>query len=123
MSGEDVHARTQEGFSAYLDGELGGAQRQQLEAHVAGCIQCRTQLEQLRRTVGKLGALKQKAPPSFLTDIHKQINTRSGGRFFGRRWLLFGRIPFEWVSLTMIVAMLVYYIVSLAGSPTTVSPG
>jgi len=37
--------------------------------------------------------------------------------------MLFGRIPFEVISLVMILVMLVYYILSLQGSPTTVKPG
>jgi anti-sigma factor RsiW len=76
-----------------------------------------------RRTLGGLGMLKQtSAPNSFLEAIPQQIHRRSRGRFFRRRWLLFGRIPFEWLSLAMIVAMLVYYIVVLQSSPTGVKP-
>ncbi len=119
----DTHGKVQDAFSAYVDGELGGPEKLAVEQHLAGCLQCRTHLEQFRRTLGSLGALKRKAPTSFLPDIQRQIFTRSRGRFFGRRWRLFGRIPFEWVSLAMIVAMLVYYILTLQGSPTSVSPG
>jgi hypothetical protein len=57
-----------------------------------------------------------------LESVQAQINRRSRGRFFGKRFLLFGRIPFEWLSLAMIVAMLVYYIVVLQTSPTGVVP-
>jgi anti-sigma factor RsiW len=120
---EGIHARAQGGFSAYLDGELPDAERKVVEEHLAVCIQCRTELTRLRAAVQQLGALREKAPRSFLSDIQKQINTRSKGRFFGRRRLLFGRIPFEWVSLAMIVAMLVYYIITQHGSPTQVAPG
>ncbi len=67
--------------------------------------------------------MRERAPNSFLADIQKQIHTRSKGRFFGGRRLLFGRIPFEWVSLAMIVAMLVYYIITQHASPTQVAPG
>jgi hypothetical protein len=73
--------------------------------------------------MGQLGALKRTAPVSFLENVQEQINRRSRGRFFGKRGLLFGRIPWEWVSLAMIVAMLVYYIVVLQTSPTGVVPG
>ena len=78
--------------------------------HLAACIQCRTELTGFRKTVGSLGRFKQTAPPSFLVDIKQQIYKRSHGRFFRPRWKLFGRIPFEWVSLGTIIAMLVYYI-------------
>ncbi len=122
MTAGDLHARMAESFSAYLEGDLPAEQKAALDAHLATCIQCRTNLEQFRRTISNLSKLKKKAPESFLPDIQGQIHTRSRGRFFGKRWMLFGRIPFEWVSLAMIVAMLVYYLVSLQTSPTTVSP-
>jgi anti-sigma factor RsiW len=118
----DVHSRTTERLSAYVEGELSGDEKTAVEQHLAACIQCRTNLQQFRDTMGKLASLKKKAPVTFLPDIKQQINTRSRGRFFGKRWLLFGRIPFEWVSLVMIVVMLVYYIITLQSSPTTVTP-
>jgi predicted anti-sigma-YlaC factor YlaD len=123
MTGSDVHARTAERFSAYLEGELPAPEKAAIDEHLAVCIQCRTNLEAFRRTLGNLARLKEKAPLSFLPSIQQQIHARSRGRFFGKRWMLFGRIPFEWVSLAMIVAMLLYYIVTLRSSPTTVTPG
>jgi len=123
VSAADSHTRTVDAFSAYLEGELPPEEKASLEHHLATCIQCRTSLERFRRTLGGLGRLKRTAAPySFLADIQQQINRRSRGRFFCRRWLLFGRIPFEWLSLAMIVAMLVYYIVVLQSSPTGVKP-
>lgn len=123
MTGADSHKRTTEAFSAYVDGELPPGERAHVEEHLATCIQCRVSLERFRRTVGKLGALKRPAPGNFLEGIQTQINRRSRGRFFGKRFMLFGRIPFEWLSLATIVAMLVYYIVFLQTSPTGVVPG
>jgi anti-sigma factor RsiW len=118
----DVHTRLTERMSAYVEGELPAEEKAAVEQHLATCIQCRTNLKRFRDTMDKLAQLKKKAPSSFLPDIQQQINTRSRGRFFGRRWMLFGRIPFEWVSLLMIVAMLVYYIFTLRSAPTTVKP-
>ena len=123
MSGSDVHARAAERFSAYLEGELSGPDKALVDEHLALCIQCRTNLEELRRTIGNLSKLREKAPHSFLPAIQEQIHARSRGRFFGKRWMLFGRIPFDWVSLAMIVAMLLYYLVTLRSTPTTVTPG
>lgn len=116
------HQQASNSFSDYVDGSLAPRERAELEQHLGACIQCRTELQAFKRTVGSLGLLKQHAPPSFLPDIQQQIHKRSRGRFFGRRWKLFGRLPFEWVSLAMIVAMLVYYILLLRGSPTAVRP-
>jgi anti-sigma factor RsiW len=122
VTSPDPHAETTAKLSAYVDGELGAPDRAALDQHLAACPRCRKDLEQFRETIGKLAKLKRKAPGSFVSDIQQQIHERSRGRFFGRRWMLFGRIPFEWVSLLMIVAMLVYYIVVLQSSPTSVSP-
>lgn len=123
MTAPDSHQRASEAFSAYVEGDLGPAERAHLDEHLATCMQCRVSLERFRRTVGRLGALKRTAPVSFLENVQGQINRRSRGRFFSKRALIFGRIPWEWVSLAMIVAMLVYYIVVLQTSPTGVVPG
>ena len=116
------HAQAQDTFSDYVDGTLPPGQRTAVDQHLAACIQCRTELTGFRRTVGALGRLKQAAPPSFLVDIKQQIYKRSRGRFFRPRWKLFGRIPFEWVSLGTIIAMLVYYIAMMHGSPGGLRP-
>jgi anti-sigma factor RsiW len=116
------HERAQDTFSDYVDGSLPARDRAEVDQHLAVCIQCRTELESFRRTLGSLGQLKQTAPESFLPDIKQQIYRRSRGRFFGPRWKLFGRIPFEWVSLVTIIAMLVYYLATLHGAPTGVHP-
>lgn len=116
------HHSAAEMFSSYVEGDLAESARADLEQHLAVCIQCRTELEEFRRAVGGLGRLKHPAPPSFLPQIQKQIFLRSRGRFFGGRWKLFGRIPFEWVSLAMIIAMLIYYIIHLRSVPTGVRP-
>ena len=118
----DVHTRLTERMSAYVEGELPTEEKAAVEQHLATCTQCRTNLQRFRETIGNLSQLKRKAPTSFLPDIQQQIHNRSRGRFFSRRWLLFGRIPFEWVSLVMIIAMLVYYIATLQATPTTVTP-
>ena len=117
------HEQASNTFSDYLDGTVAPRDKADLERHLAACIQCRTELAAFRRALGSLGQLKQAAPPNFLAGIQQQINRRSRGRFFGGRWKLFGRIPFEWVSLAMIIAMLIYYLTLLYGSPTSVRPG
>ena len=114
--------RTQAEFSALLDNELSDGERRVVMADVAACPLCAAALEELRTAVASLGKLKQGAPATFLSDVQNQIRVRSKGRFFGKRWLLFGRIPFEWVSLVMILAMLAYYIVMMQSSPTGVTP-
>ena len=116
------HQQASNTFSDYVDGTVPPRVKADLERHLAACIQCRTELESFRRTVGLLGRMKQPAPPGFLPGIQQQIYRRSRGRFFSQRWKLFGRIPFEWVSLAMIIAMLIYYIALNHGAPTVVRP-
>jgi anti-sigma factor RsiW len=116
------HEQAQSNFSDYVDGSLSERLRTEVDQHLAACIQCRTELTGFRKTIGSLGRLKQSAPPSLLGDITQQIYKRSRGRFFRPRWKLFGRIPFEWVSLGTIIAMLVYYLALMHGSPSGVRP-
>ena len=122
MTATDSHQPTIDALSAYLEGELSPPERARVEGHLARCIECRVSLERFRRTLGRLGSLKRPAPGNFLQKVQARINSRSRGRFFARRFLLFGRIPFEWLSLATIVAMLVYYIVLLQSSPAGVVP-
>jgi anti-sigma factor RsiW len=116
------HQQAEDLFSDFVEGGLAPRDKAALEQHLAACIQCRTALESFRRAVGSLGKLKQHAPAAFLPNIQQQIYRRSRGRFFGKRWLLFGRIPFEWVSLATIIAMLIYYLAMLHGTPGGVKP-
>jgi anti-sigma factor RsiW len=118
------HEQAQSNFSDYVDGSLSERVRAEVDQHLAACIQCRTELTSFRKTLASLGRLRQTAtaPPSFLGDVTQQIYKRSRGRFFRPRWKLFGRIPFEWVSLATIIVMLVYYIALMHGSPSGVRP-
>ena len=43
----------------YFDGALSRADRAAFEAHIAGCTNCRTYVEQFRRTVEMTGALRE----------------------------------------------------------------
>jgi len=116
------HEQAQSNFSDYVDGSLSERMRAEVDQHLSVCIQCRTELTSFRATLGSLKRLKQSAPPSMLGDIKQQIYKRSRGRFFRPQWKLFGRIPFEWVSLGTIIAMLVYYIAMMHVSPSGVRP-
>lgn len=52
-----------EELSAYVDQELTGTARQDLEAHLEACDTCRRRLEALRQTVSAVKALPMEAPP------------------------------------------------------------
>ena len=61
------HTEVRQKLSAYLDGAVSGAEREELEAHLAGCSRCRAALADLERTVGHLRNLSKVEPPSWLT--------------------------------------------------------
>ena len=50
-------------LSEYLDGELDGAEREQLEAHLAVCETCSATLVQLRRVVARAQSVEDRPPP------------------------------------------------------------
>jgi hypothetical protein len=54
-------------LSAYVDQELTGTARQELEEHLKGCETCRRRLEALRQTINAIRALPQETPPRTFT--------------------------------------------------------
>jgi hypothetical protein len=48
---------------AYLDGEVAGAERDQIRAHLSECAPCRTRLEEERALVARAGELLARAAP------------------------------------------------------------
>ena len=76
------HRFAQDNLSAYMDGELRPAERARLERHLAGCADCRRDLEALRGTVALLRRAPLKpVPRSFaLPASARAVQTRH------RRW-------------------------------------
>src|SRR5713226_8335300 len=66
-----------EDLSAYVDQELTGTARQELEAHLQTCETCRRRLAALRQTVSAVQALPKEAPPRVFT-IPPQRQQRRG---------------------------------------------
>lgn len=62
-------------LSEYLDGELAGAERRDLEAHLATCAECRTVLDELRAVALHAGALEDRPP---VHDLWAGIAERIG---------------------------------------------
>ena len=48
--------------TSYLEEALGPARRRAVERHLAGCEDCRAYLEQMRRTIDALAALRLEGP-------------------------------------------------------------
>ena len=84
-------------LSEYLDGELGASDAVALEAHLAGCADCRATLAELRRVVLRASALDDRPPradlwPGVAARIgrapsgHAPIRAPSGARLTPRRF-------------------------------------
>lgn len=66
-------------LSDYLDGELRGAERAALEAHLTGCAACTVTLDELRRVVARAQALDDRPPVADLWPaVAEQIGVSSG---------------------------------------------
>jgi len=73
-----MSAHLNEQLSAYLDGDLTGEDLVSTEAHLAGCAECRAELEGLRRVVRRAAALDDRPPERDLwAGIARQIATPS----------------------------------------------
>jgi anti-sigma factor RsiW len=57
-----------EQLTAFVDGELGDAERERVLAHLAACAECRAEADMLRDLKGRLGALTDGDPSSGLLD-------------------------------------------------------
>ncbi len=67
--------RWRDRLSEYLDDELEGSERTRLEEHLAGCAECRSTLEELRRVLAHARQLVD-LPPR--TDLWPGISDRLG---------------------------------------------
>lgn len=95
-------------LSALIDGELPAARRAEVEAHVAGCVNCRRRVEELQRLVEGVAGLPKVQPASqFLAAVRRKIATGDAPRewtwvdvFFRPFWL---KLPLEALAAVMIV--------------------
>jgi len=82
------HERAQDRLSAYLDHDLGAAERAALDAHLAACPHCAADLEDLRDAVDLLRRLPDPEPPAFLaTRVMARIAAGETRVPSWRRWL------------------------------------
>lgn len=71
-------AHLEEKLSAYLDGELEGAELESAELHLEACAECRAELEGLRRVVRRAATLDDQPPAKDLwAGISQRIATPS----------------------------------------------
>ena len=81
------HSRLRGLISDYVDGQVTESERDRVEAHLAGCEQCRSELEGLRATVSLLGALPElRVPRSFALREAPERATSTSGLVWGTRF-------------------------------------
>ena len=80
MSGHE-HER----LSAYLDGELGASERDELALHLASCAECAARLAELAAVDDAARALAADAPPGYFDALPGRVRARLGPRAPARR--------------------------------------
>jgi hypothetical protein len=93
-------------FSALVDDELTTAERAAADTHLAGCAECRRELERLSRTVSMVRALPaERAPVGFVDRVTGAARPVPWTRRFARRLFvpLRVKVPME-VAAVLVVA-------------------
>jgi len=76
------HRRTKERLSAYMERELPALEHARVRAHLAECVGCRAELEELERVVALLRALPDPEPPvSLAGEVLLDIERHPPGAF------------------------------------------
>jgi Putative zinc-finger len=104
-------------LSAWLDQALDAHEREQVEAHLAGCPECRRELEGLRSTVTVLSRVEHpRAPVGFVDKVMGEVYPAPWYRKLGR--LVFQplsvKLPLEAGAMVVIAILGVYL---LQGTP------
>lgn len=64
------HESLRKQISAYLDGELEPREARQVEEHLAGCPECRREMEEMRKIEEVLSMMKLQNPPQEVWDVY-----------------------------------------------------
>ena len=82
------HSRAHDLLSAYLEHDLGEAERAQMDAHLSACTSCARDLDELRGAIDLLRRLPDPEPPSFLaTRVMARIAAGEARTPLWRQWL------------------------------------
>jgi anti-sigma factor RsiW len=110
------HEEAKERFDRYYEGDLPPAEQQAMDAHLASCGECRDEYQRLVRALGALSQMRStRAPKDFLDGVQGRIRKRSRGRFFGRRPDFASRLPYEVLSVVMLIAILAIFLYVFLG--------
>ena len=104
-----VCERYADDLSALIDCELPAARHVEVEAHVAGCVDCRRRFEEMQRLVDGVATLPKAQPaPQFLADVRRKIAAGEQPREFNWVDVLFRpvwlKLPLEALA-ALVIAM------------------
>lgn len=132
---ENGHERRSDELAAYLLGALEPGEAAELERHLAGCEECRTELEWLRPAVQLLPESVERieAPPQLRGRLMEQVRSEAGSAPAperSRRWSIGGwslRPVAGLAALVLVVAAVAAYAIGSGeeggGNTTTVVKG
>ena len=110
------HQEAKDRFDRYYEGDLPADDQQAMDAHLASCAECREEYQRLVQALGALSRMRgAHAPKDFLDAVQGRIRTRSKGRFFSRRPDLTSRLPYEVLSVVMLIAILAIFLYVFLG--------
>ncbi len=110
------HQDVQDRFDRYYEGDLPAEEQQAMDAHLAECTACREEYQKLMKTLAALAKMKAThAPGDFLDRVQGRIRKRSRGRFFSRRPDFTSRLPYEVLSVVMLIALLAIFLYIFIG--------
>ncbi|OGP89657.1 MAG: hypothetical protein A2157_09610 [Deltaproteobacteria bacterium RBG_16_47_11] len=103
-------------FSTLLENELDPVEEKILREHLASCLECQKDLQQLTKTIRWLHSLEQvEVPDGFLSEIYKEIEERKrkGHLIEETRWQWFRhpfplKLPVQAVVMVAIAFLVLY---------------
>jgi len=134
---ETGHVSHRDDLAAYLLGALEAGEVEALERHLAGCEECRTELEWLRPAVGVLPESVERVEPAprlrqnLMEQVRAEADSASSSSTRERRWSLSGwslRPLAGLAAVALVVAAVAAYAIGTndsggGGETTTVSSG
>ena len=117
--GQAGHEAARARFSALIDGALTAAEAAEVEAHLAGCPACRTDLAQLRATVTLVREVEPvQVPDGFAAGVRGRLEQLSAAtpRSTWPRWrLVLPRVAWSWktAAAAASVALVAVFAVNL----------
>ena len=104
------HQEAKDRFDRYYEGDLPAEEQRAMDAHLASCDECRGEYQRLALALGALSRLRSThAPRDFVDGVQGRIRKRSRGRFFSRRPDFTTRLPYEVLSVVMLIAILAIF--------------